>query len=104
MPFQEYPHDFGAITAATLGQFSIDETFRGSANVPYKASIKYAIVRNSSGGSVTVNPGAGQSVVGIGERKRIEFPTGTRFFTVKPAATTTAGQLTADVGVDGVQL
>lgn len=109
MAFREYPHDFGAVTAATEAVFNIGvtygaATFRGNANVPATASIKYAIIRNSSGGAVTVMASRGASVVGIGERKRIEFPFGTKWFTVNPAATTSAGQLTADVGIDGVTL
>ena len=104
MAFQEYPHNFGAITAGVATQFSIDETFRGNSNVPYKAQIKYGIIRNSTGGSVTVQGSLGGSVVGIGERKRIEFPAGCRFFLVVPVATVGAGELTADVGIDGVML
>lgn len=102
MPFQEYPHNFGAITAGVATQFSIDQTFNGNPNVPYKASIKYAIVRNATGGAVTVKGSTGDSIVGIGERKRIEFPTGCRFFLVIPAATVSTTELTADVGIDGV--
>lgn len=104
MPFQEYAHDFGAVTAATAGQFSLEQTFRGNAGVPRTAEIQYAIVRNASNGAVTVNPGMGQSVVGIGERKKILFPKSSRFFIIVPAATTSAGQVTADVGIDGVSL
>lgn len=104
MPFQEFPHNFGAITAGVATQFSIDQTFNGSANVPYKAAIRYAIIRNNTTGSVTVQGSMGSSVVGIGERKRIEFPFGSRFFLVIPAATTATGELTADVGLDGVTL
>lgn len=102
MAFQEYPHNFGAITAAVATQFSIDQTFNGNPNVPYKAQIKYAIIRNSTGGAVTVQGSTGSSVVGIGERKRIEFPYGCRFFLVIPAANVTSGDLTADVGIEGV--
>lgn len=104
MPFQEYAHDFGVVTASTAGQFSLEVTFRGNANVPRTAEIQYAIIRNSSGGAVTVNPGAGQSVVGIGERKKILFQKFARFFTIVPAATTSAGQVTADIGIEGVTL
>lgn len=104
MPFQELPHSFGTVTASTLAQFSIDETFRGNPNVPYKARITYAIIRNNTAGAVTVGGSLGNSVVGIGERKRIEFPYGCRWFTVNPAANVTAGDLTADVGIEGVML
>lgn len=104
MPFQEYPHNFGAITAGVATQFSIDQTFRGNPNVPFKAQIKYAIIRNNTTGSVTVQGSLGGSAVGVGERKRIEFPFGSRFFLVVPVATVSAGELTADVGLDGVTL
>lgn len=104
MPFQEYAHDFGAVTASTATQFSLEVTFRGNADVPRTARIPYAIVRNNSAGSVTVNPGAGQSVVGVGERKRIEFKFDSKFFTIVPSATVNSGELTADIGLDGVTL
>jgi len=97
----EFAHNFGAVTASTVGQFSIASTFRGNPNVPDTARIMYAIVRNSSAGSVVVGGPQGNSTVGVGERKRIEMTPGARFFTVIPSATTTAGQLTADVGIVG---
>lgn len=109
MAFREYAHNFGALTASTENVFNLPtgygpSTFRGSADVRASSEIKYAIIRNSSGGAVTVLASRGASVVGIGERKRIEFPAGTKWFTVNPAATVTAGDLTADVGVDGVTI
>ena len=97
----EFAHDFGAVTANTAAQFSIDQTFRGNPNVPNTARIVYAIVRNNTSGSVTVRGPLGPSIVGIGERKRIELHNGVRFFTIIPAATTAAGTLTADIGIRG---
>lgn len=105
MAFQEFHHDFGAVTASTTGQFSLEVTFRGNPNVPARASIPYAVVTNFTNGTVTVNKGfQGESLLQIGQTKRIEFPFGTRFFTVFPSATTSSGQLLADVGLDGVTL
>lgn len=105
MPFQEFHHDFGSVTAATTGQFSLEQTFRGNASVPNYAHITYAVVSNFTAGAVTINKGMqGQSILQIGQTKRVEFPKGTKFFTVLPAATTTSGQLMADVGIEGVQL
>jgi len=109
MASQEYAHDFGAITAAETAQFAMPDgyaptTFKGSANVRSNAVIKYAIIRNSTNGAVVVRGGFGPSTVGIGERKRIEFPAHTRFFLVTPVATVSAGELTADVGIEGVIL
>jgi len=109
MAFQEYAHDFGAVTANNAAQFSLPDgyaptTFRGNANVKSTSSIKYAIIRNNSGGTVTINANQFSSIIGVGMHKRVEFPAGARFFTMTPAATTVAGQVTADVGIDGVTL
>lgn len=100
----EYPgHDFGAVTAATVGSFSIDVTFKGNPNVPNTARIAYAIIRNDSDDYVTVQTGFGASRIQQGERKRIEFAGGARFFNLIPNATTTAGQVTADIGIVGTR-
>ena len=104
MAFTEFSHDFGAVTASTTGAFSIETTMRGNPNVPWNSMILYAVVRNQSTGTVTVFGGIGTSTVAVGERKRIEFPYNTKFFRIVPAATTSAGDVTADVGIDGVVL
>lgn len=105
MAFQEFHHDFGVISANVQGQFSIEQSLKGNASVPATARIPYATITNFTLGSITVNKGTvGQSIIGIGQTKRVDFPYGTRFFTVLPAATTTAGTLLADIGVDGVIL
>lgn len=100
----EYPgHNFGAVTAATAASFSIDGTFRGNPNIPSTARIAYAVVRNDSDSFVTIATSIGPSVVQQGERKRVEFPGGARFFNMIPNATTTSGQVTADIGIDGTR-
>lgn len=104
MAFTEYAHSFGTVTAANAAQFSIEETFKGNASFPRTARILYAIIRNSTGGAVTVTGTRTNTTVGIGERKRIEFPINSRFFTVIPAASVTAGDLTADIGIEGVTI
>lgn len=103
MGIHEFAYDFGAVTAANVAMFDIDSVFRGNANVPQTARIYYAIVRNNSIGAVTVQGSKGASIVGIGQVKRIEFQPPARYFTVNPASTTSAGQLTADVGVEGTR-
>lgn len=97
----EFAHNFGAVTASTAAQFSIDQTFKGNPNVPNTARIAYAIIRNNTAGSVTVGGPQGSSIVGIGERKRVEMHSGVRFFTLIPTATVSSGELTADVGIVG---
>lgn len=99
----EYAHSFGAVTASTAATFSLETTFRGNPNVPQTARIMYAIIRNNTGGSVTVTGPVGSSVVGIGERKRVEMTGGSRWFNVIPTATVSAGELTADVGMEGTR-
>lgn len=96
-------HDFGAVTAATAATFAIETTFKGNPNVPDTARIIYAVVRNDSDDFVTIQSSIGASRVQQGERKRIEFAGGARFFNVIPNATTSAGQVTADVGIAGTR-
>ena len=99
----EYPHNFGAVTAATATSFSLGQNgnFLGSANVPTTARIVYIIVRNNSTDAVIVNPGNQRSSVDAGERKRIEISPPARFVILVPAATVSSGDLTADIGIEG---
>lgn len=101
----EYPHNFGAITAATAASFSLDNlgAFRGSANVPNTARITYVILRNNSTDAVIVNPGNQRSSVDAGERKRIEINPPARFVIVIPNATISSGDVTADIGIEGTR-
>jgi len=99
----EYPHNFGAVTAATAAQFSIEETFKGNASIPNTARIVYIIVRNNSTDAVIVNPSDLRSSVDAGERKRIEISPPSRHVIVVPVATISSGDLTADIGIEGTR-
>lgn len=103
MPITEFAHNFGSMTAGVAVAYSTQQrgTFRGNASVPTTATIRYAIIRNNTAGAVTVRGPLGDSIIGIGERKRVEMGGGARLFLVIPVATVTDTQLTADVGVEG---
>lgn len=104
MPVIEQPHDFGAVTANTAAAFSLQQfgNYRGSANVPQTARIAYAVIRNNTSGNVTVRTSLGTTLIDTGLRKLVQMPGGARWFTVIPSSTTTAGQLTADIGIEGM--
>lgn len=99
----EYPHNFGAVTAATATSFSIEATMRGNPNVPDTARIVYIIVRNNTTDAVIVNPSDQRSSVDAGERKRIEIAPPSRHVVLVPVATVSAGDLTADIGIEGTR-